>query len=149
MAATNRHAHFVEKLETLLDTVSGLNILTVLNMNKWKDYQYPYAYVVLGPDETPPLYEDAGGTGGKIAFSIATGVSVASNEDIRAAGDTLIHLIEKAFRNYKMDELTVAGDFDLDNIVTRLTNLNPIPSDESTKQFFIIEGEITYDEEWL
>lgn len=144
----NRHDHWITSIEANLAKVTGLNVLSNFDLDKWQDYKFPFAFAELIPEDLIYPYEDFLNFEGNQNFIIWVGVNTTLGGDLRKVTSALTAQIEKAFRNWKIDSLTTS-DFVLHGQRARINRVVPVSNIGATKYLFIIEGEIVYNQDWI
>ena len=147
MSASNRHDHFISELETALDLIPNVTVLTSFNDQKWMDYKFPYVYVDFAPAQIEYKYENSSLWHCNQEFVIWCGISCATGADIRKQFSSLTFEIEKIFRDFEMADLTT--DWNIITINnTILTELSPVFNNENTKYLYAMTGIVDFDLIW-
>jgi hypothetical protein len=146
-AATNRHSHFITALETKLDTITNLNIITKFDLDNWANYEMPYAYVELAPDILTYQYEDFVDFDGVQDFVFWVGIETSADGDLRDTTATLTLSIEKAFKRFSIANLDTSN-FTLTINSVRITGIHPVQNYGDSKIIYITTGDIKYSIVW-
>jgi len=145
--ATNKHSYFIEQIETVLNTITGLNILTKFDMSKWTSYKFPYAYTLLQVDDLEYEWEEAYNYNGTIDFAILLGTSVSQNGDVRLEVSEQMLEVEKAFKGFTIPDLET-DDYTIVIKASRITNMAVVPFLDERKTLYEIDGQIIYELIW-
>lgn len=146
----NRHQHFIDQLETQLDTIDDLNIIEEWSITKWNSYKFNYAFVDLGDEGLNLINEDTADDTvfqGIQIFYVWVGSRCSQNENIRNKTNELTYNIENIFQNWKIDDAD-EDNYEMYIYNTRVTKINPARIDEDKKGLYLIVGEINYQYEW-
>ncbi len=147
MAYLNRHDYFIGMIESKLSLVTNLNILNSFDVDKIKDYEFPFCYVEIANETLEYPLEDYKDSEGIIDFLIWIGVETTSDGDLRKVNSALTLEIEKVFKNCEFDSLTLS-DYILSETNPRITNIMQVQNIEEIKVLYVISGKINYSFSW-
>jgi len=149
MAATDRYAHFLEKLEAQLDLVPDLNVIGSFELEKYKNQKYPFAYIQLPNSVKGGGYENHISFDSDQTIDIWLGVECDTGASLRTVAFAMLHDIELQFKKFKIDGLTTV-EFVLDKSgYVHLYNINLVHSDGDTRAIYLISGIFHYSYKWL
>ena len=151
MASTNRHSYFLAEIEAYLDTITGLNIKHSFNLDKWKDVEFPYAYVQLLSDNINSEYEDDSKPNGEQLATIFLGVEGYADSDIRDISNELSKKVEYILREASSNDLTIANYYTISNIDYDLMTIENVYNitEGKVKNLFAVLVKITYSIKYL